>query len=181
MMMIMVMNMKMMLIMITKMTMANRKMLAWGSKDIWDDFGDGLTWGRLVSSDEGKVEILFEVKSKERRIGKLFWKVLQHHIISYHNQLDRDKVGINTISSYYCYIAKDINLGSRGNEFLAKLRKVREAERGERSNSSACFTIALFTLIIFIFFLLTFHHCFLYFDKFSQCFLCNHFRHCNLC
>ena len=150
MMMIMVMNMKMMLIMITKMTMANRKMLAWGSKDIWDDFGDGLTWGRLVSSDEGKVEILFEVKSKERRIGKLFWKVLQHNwkiSISYH------------IISYH------INLGSRGNEFLAKLRKVREAERGERSNSSACFTIALFTLIIFIFFLLTFHHCFLYFDN----------------
>ena len=91
--------------------------------------------------------------------------IISYHIISYHNQLDRDKVGINTISSYYCYIAKDINLGSRGNEFLAKLRKVREAERGERSNSSACFTIALFTLIIFIFFLLTFRHCFLYFDN----------------
>ena len=35
-----------------------------------------------MRSEEGKVEILFEVKSKERRVGKLFWKVLQENEIT---------------------------------------------------------------------------------------------------
>ena len=35
------------------------------------------TWGRLVKSDDGSVEILLELKSSSRRSGKLFWKVLE--------------------------------------------------------------------------------------------------------
>ena len=41
------------------------------------------------------------------------------------------------------------NLGSRGNEFLAKLRMVREGERAERSNSSAFINVIIFVVIVF--------------------------------